>query len=132
MSVRQSYHRTAFHEILCLSIYRKSVDKIQVSFKSCNNNWHFTLRPIHSFDKIYKEICTENQNTHFTSDNYFSENRAVYEIMWKNTADPDRSQMTIRRMRSACWKPKATNTHSEYVTLIAFPLQQWLLERASM
>jgi hypothetical protein len=29
-------------------------------------------------------------------------------------------------------KPKATNTPSEYVTLIAFPLQQWLSERASM
>jgi hypothetical protein len=27
---------------------------------------------------------------------------------------------------------KATNTHSEYVILIAFPLQKLLLERASM
>jgi len=26
----------------------------------------------------------------------------------------------------------ATNTHSEYVILIAFPLQQWSNERASM
>jgi hypothetical protein len=32
----------------------------------------------------------------------------------------------------ACWINKATDTHSEYVTLIAFPLQQWLQERASM
>ena len=38
----------------------------------------------------------------------------------------------IRRMRIACWVPKATNTHSEYVILIAFPLQQWLHERTSM
>jgi hypothetical protein len=35
-------------------------------------------------------------------------------------------------MRIACWIPKATNTHSEYVILTAFPLQQWLYERASM
>ena len=35
-------------------------------------------------------------------------------------------------MRIACWIPMARNTHSEYVILIAFPLQQWLLERASM
>jgi hypothetical protein len=35
-------------------------------------------------------------------------------------------------MRIACWVPKATNTHSEYVILIAFPLQQWLHERALM
>ena len=32
----------------------------------------------------------------------------------------------------ACWIPKATNTHPEYVILIAFPLQQWLHERASL
>jgi len=30
------------------------------------------------------------------------------------------------------WIPKATNTHSGYVILIAFPLQQWLHESASM
>jgi len=28
-------------------------------------------------------------------------------------------------MRIAYWIPKATNIHSEYVILIAFPLQQW-------
>jgi hypothetical protein len=38
--------------------------------------------------------------------------------------------MTIWRMRIACWVPKSTDTHSEYVMLIAFPLQQWLHERA--
>ena len=27
---------------------------------------------------------------------------------------------------------KTTNTHSEYVTIIAFPLQKWLDERASV
>jgi hypothetical protein len=35
-------------------------------------------------------------------------------------------------MRFACWITKATDTHSEYVTLIAFPRQQWLRERASV
>jgi hypothetical protein len=35
-------------------------------------------------------------------------------------------------MRIACWKTKATNTHSECVTLIALPLQKWLQERALM
>jgi hypothetical protein len=38
----------------------------------------------------------------------------------------------IRRMRFACLVTKATNTHSEYVILIAFPRQQWLRESASM
>jgi hypothetical protein len=62
---------------------------------------------------------------------FFFENRAVYEIMWKITVVPDRPQMTIWHMRIACWIPKATNTHSQYVILIAFQLQQWLHERAS-
>jgi hypothetical protein len=38
----------------------------------------------------------------------------------------------IRRMRFACWITKATDTHSEYVILIAYPQQQWLRERASI
>jgi len=38
--------------------------------------------------------------------------------------------MTIWRMRIACWIPKATDTHTQYVILIASPLQQWLHERA--
>jgi len=35
-------------------------------------------------------------------------------------------------MRIACWIPKATSTHSEYVIHIAFSLQQWLQDRASL
>ena len=38
--------------------------------------------------------------------------------------------MTTVRMRVAYWMTKAVDTHSEYVTLIAFPQQQWLHERA--
>ena len=52
--------------------------------------------------------------------------------MWKNIIEPGKPQMTIRRMRIACWLPRATNTHSEYEILIACPLQQWLHRRASM
>jgi len=42
-----------------------------------------------------------------------------------------RPQMTMWRMRFACSIPRATNTHSQFVTLIAFSLQQWLHERTS-
>jgi len=49
-------------------------------------------------------------------ENIFSfENHAVYETMWKNTAERDRSQMTIWRMRIAFWIPKAINTHTQVV-----------------
>jgi len=82
---------------------------------------------------ISNKICREKQNTHFKLHNFFFfENRAVCVIMWKNIVEPDRPQMTIWRMRFACWIPKATNTHSGYVILIAFPLQRWLHEHASM
>ena len=49
--------------------------------------------------------------------------------MWKNIVETERPQMTIWGMRIACLIPKATNTHSEYVVLFVFPLQQWLHER---
>jgi hypothetical protein len=62
--------------------------------------------------------------------------------MWKIIAERGRSQMTIWRMRIACWITKAkhthrrththTHTHSEYVILIAFPRQKWLRARISV
>jgi len=66
------------------------------------------------------------------SGTFFPENRGVYEIMWKNFVQQGRPQMTIWRMRFACWVTKATDTHSEYAILTAFPRQQWSRERASM
>jgi hypothetical protein len=50
--------------------------------------------------------------------------------MWKNIAEPGRPHMT--RLRIACWTAKGTNTQSGYVILLAFPLQPWLHERASV
>ena len=55
-----------------------------------------------------------------------------YEMRWKNKVEPNRPQMIIRHMPIACWIPKATHTLSEYVIVIAFPLQQWLQECASV
>jgi len=63
---------------------------------------------------------------------FFFENRAIYEIMWKNIVQPDRPQVTIRRMRLGCWIPKARDTPSEYATFTAFPLQQKLQEHTPM
>ena len=75
----------------------------------------------------------ENQNTYFM----FSpppppENYAGYEIMRKNIVEPKRPQMAICHTCIACWIPKATDIHSEYVRLTAFPLQQWVHKRASV
>jgi len=80
-------------------------------------------------DKCYRE----NRNTH----SIFSyspppPNLAVYEIMWKNVVELGRTQMTRSRIHVTYWLTDATNTHTEYVMLIAFPLQRWLGERASV
>jgi hypothetical protein len=33
--------------------------------------------------KVLDEFVGKNQNTHFMFNNFFPENRAVYEIIWK-------------------------------------------------
>ena len=80
---------------------------------------------------VSDKSCRESQNTHIQYI-FFFKYRPVYEIMWKNIVDPDRPLMKIWRMRNACCILKSTNTHSEYVIFVTFPLQQWLHERASM
>jgi hypothetical protein len=42
--------------------------------------------------------------------------------MYKNTVEPERPQVAIWRMCTAYWITKATNTHSEYVILLAFSI----------
>jgi len=58
--------------------------------------------------------AVQKVKTHILYSITFSpENRAVYEIMWKNLVKPDRPQMAIRGMRFACWITKVIDTHSE-------------------
>ena len=84
--------------------------------------------------RIFSEkSCRENQNPCYVQ--YLSahppppEISAVYEITWKNTVEP---QTSVWRVRIACRIPKTTKTRSEFIILIAFPLQQWLHERVSV
>jgi hypothetical protein len=44
---------------------------------------------------VSDKLCTGNQNPKFYVHQIFAENLAVYEIMWKNTAQPNRSQMAL-------------------------------------
>jgi hypothetical protein len=78
--------------------------------------------------------CRENQNTPSMFSNFssiivpfFLDNVEKY-----GRANQAKNDDIIWRMRIACWIPKATETHSEYVILIALPQQQWLHELASM
>jgi hypothetical protein len=80
------------------------------------------------------EILRAHNSLH---NNIFSpENRALYERMCKKCGRTgqaaDNNVRVIRRMRITCWIPKAINTQSKYVILIALPRQQYFRERASM
>jgi len=76
----------------------------------------------------------ENKKMHSIAFLFFSENLAIYKKMCEKycRAGQATDDNIIRRMRFACWIPKATNKHSGYVILIVFLLQQWLHERAPM
>jgi len=79
---------------------------------------------------MFQTKVSEKIKTHFIF--FFFFNSVVYEITWKNIVQPGRPQQTTWCMRVALWIPKATNTQSEYVILIDYPLQQWVHERASV
>jgi len=64
------------------------------------------------------------------SDERFIENQNAF--YRKNIVEPDIPQMTVWRMTITFCITKAINTHLEYAIFMAFPLQQWLNERASM
>jgi hypothetical protein len=73
--------------------------------------------------KSVPDNILEKNTTYVMLNNiYFFENHAVYEIMCKNTVEPDRPQMTIPRKRITRWVAKATNTGSECALVTAFPL----------
>jgi len=44
---------------------------------------------------VSENSCRENENTYFVLSNFFQKNVAILEMMWKNTVDLDRPQMTI-------------------------------------
>ena len=81
----------------------------------------FTWRPINIFDHtwlrsqndVFQTKFVEKIQTHILNSVPVFENRAVYEIMFKNFIEPDRVQMAEWRVRFSWWIPKATNTHSE-------------------
>ena len=79
---------------------------------------------------ISHKYCREIENTHFVFNKFFPKIVPLWDNVAKHV-EPERPQITIWRMRIACWIPTATNTHSGYIILTAFPLQQWLHERAS-
>ena len=98
----------------------------QHTFLIISRSFRFKLR------NVSAKNCTENVKKPTYYVQYFVFNLAVYEIIWKNTAEPDRPQMKVSGMHISRWVPKAADVHSECVILNALPLQQWLHESARM
>ena len=100
-------HRTDFYEIWYLSIFRKSVEKIQVFVKSDKNNGYFAWR--HSTYILPRWILLRMRSI-------FSPWKSCRS--WDNVEKKSgrtrqvKEGNIIRRMRLACWITKATNTHT--------------------
>jgi hypothetical protein len=77
------------------------------------------------------ESFRENHNSHLTFNNVFFEIRTVLEVLFKNTVQPDRPQMKIKRMCTECWTSKTTNTHRLHNTSCV-SINRWLHKRTSM
>jgi hypothetical protein len=78
---------------------------------------------------VSDKSCTENQNTHSVFSNFFLLSKILQFNVEKycgagQTADGS----ILRHMGCAYWIPKATNTQSGCLIIVAFPLQQWLYE----
>jgi hypothetical protein len=120
-----------------MSVYSfiKSSEKVQVTFKSDKNNRYVTCILIyylsylaHFFFRMWNisdKLCRQNHSTHFM----FSGKLCILWYNVKNMVEPDRPQITIWHMCIAWWTHKSTNTHSEYVVFIAFPLQHSFYHR---
>ena len=153
MSVRPSVcpHGTiripldGFYDILYFSIFRKSVEKIEVLLKSDKSNVYFTWRPVCIYDgislnssqnemfqmKVFEEIRTHS----LCSIIFFFCRKSrrfwdsVEQYGWAGDATDGN---IIQRMRIKCCLTKATDSRSEYGILVALSRQQWLRERASV
>jgi hypothetical protein len=103
LSVRMKqpgFHWTDFNDIWYLSIFRKSVEKIQAPLKSDKNNGYFTWMPIHILlisrwillrMRNVSNKSRENQNTHFMFNKIFFSRKSCH--LWdkvERLIQPDR------------------------------------------
>jgi hypothetical protein len=90
------FDRTVFFENL-LRRFKLYYNRTRITGTSHEDQCTFMI-PFRSFLLIMRKVsgkrCREHLNTHFMFNN-IPEIRAVYEIMWKNTVEPGKSQMTI-------------------------------------
>jgi hypothetical protein len=137
ISVRLSAHKeqlgshlTDWHKILYFDIFRKSFQNVHASLKSDimmgtlhGNRGTFQIIVrwvLLKMRAVSDKSCRETRNTHFMSNtSFFFENRAHYEIVWKNMVEHSRQQVTIWCGTCAV-HARYLKLFSEYAMLIAF------------
>ena len=116
-------HRTDFYDIQ--EFLEKYIEKIQVSLKYDKQNGYFTWRRLYTYVNISlssskNEKCLglklyTNQNTYFTFNNFFPIRscRLWINVKEYSTAKQATVHKIMRRIRTACWITKATDTHNQ-------------------
>jgi hypothetical protein len=127
-----------YHEIWQLRIFWKYVKKIQVSLNSDSHsgNLHVYLCTFMLISRsnvlwvgnISTAMCRETQNNHFMFNDLFRKSCRLWDNMEKyHKTRQATGDSSIRPIHIAC----RTDTHSEYVIIIAF-LQEWIHESPSI
>jgi hypothetical protein len=132
-------HWTDFHEIWYLHVFRKSVEESQVLLKSYKKNTGTLLEDLRTFMIISRSVLlkweifrtkVQGKSKHiFLLKNFFFENCSIYELMWKNMVETDRSHVTTQcdtEKRFACRITKARiQTHNCNIHYALF--HNWLI-----
>jgi len=98
--------------------------------KACVHSWKYLAEFFLQWE-VFRTKFVQKIETHFVFSNFHPpppEYRDFYKIMRKNNLKRGRPQMAIWRIRISCWIPKATNTHSQYVTLVVFSTTAMIAE----
>jgi hypothetical protein len=133
-------HWTNFHESWYLSIFRKSIE--EMTFIKIWEEWRVLCvkttiycvscyLPQFFFEWELFQSCRENKNT-FCVWIPPRQSYRVWDDGGKYGQTSHRWQCNTANARCMCWITKATNTHSECLIIIDFPMQQWLHKRASV
>jgi len=115
----------------------------EVSLKSDKNYGYVTWRPVYIYvnislnyswnEKCFRQSRREIKAHILLSVTFFRKSCRLWDDVESYCRSGQATDDNItRRMRIACCITEVTNAHSKHITLIAFPLQQWLHRHSSM
>jgi len=124
------FFRNSVKKSSCIKIWK---DKRAPYLKTCVHLWSYLAQYFLEWE-MFRTKVVDKIKTHISYSVTFP--RKLYRL-WDNVGKFCRlGQATddniIQRMRFACWITKATDTHSEYLILIAFLRQQLSRDCGSM